>query len=98
MITVAKFKEARQLLRQMKRYNFHNRDCFCEPCWWFKLENPEIVCDVLTTETLSQSINSIKEASERDRKLSTGIALDPAERSNDNEVNSGVLRGEPAAG
>ena len=21
----------------------HNRSCWCEPCWWFKLENPEIV-------------------------------------------------------
>ena len=23
----------------------HNKDCFCESCFWFKMENPEIVTD-----------------------------------------------------
>ena len=21
----------------------HDRSCWCESCWWFKLENPEII-------------------------------------------------------
>ena len=25
----------------------HDRSCFCENCWWFKLENPEIVTDII---------------------------------------------------